>query len=414
MPPPDAAVGLFKRRIEIDLPHEERERIARDLAARGLLRIEECSFVLCVNPADPDQLDLRDRTCTGRIYLAPGRDEEDHQYHCPECGRLVFPSTKVASSSLRLTPVESEIAARMEALIVAAGFESYERPQGLFRVLDDAGQADVCLVDRCASAAPLQAGYPIPVLFVVANDRDFLRRIPPGGEVYRLVDLVLGEAGPRFQRRLRELVRGNESEGPALPAVLGLPAPLGVSDSAAAPAPVTASDLLAPPGTRWNQVEFFHIDGDTLAVRIPGSRARRVTFQDLGMADKRGSRRARRWEILVELCEARGQLDWTGTEREKSSFKAQVSLLRTSLQAAFGIHGNPLTLTAEDGLRAAFAAYDYAPGERPIEDALDLDDDEWSRIDRAREKKSGKSTRARSAASPRAATSSARSAPRPR
>ena len=416
MSPPDPAVGLFKRRAEIDVDGEP-ERIARELAALGLLSIEECSFVRCVNEADPDQLDLRDRTCTGRIYLAPGRDEEDHQYHCPECDRLVFPSTKVASRALRLTPVESEIVARVDALIVAAGFEAYERPPGLFRVLDDVGMAEVCLVDRCATAAPLEAGYRTPVLFVVANDRDYLRRVPQGGEAYRLVELVLGDAGARFRRRLRELVRGAEAEGPALPAVLGLPAPLGVSDSAVAPALTGATGLQAPPGTRWNQVEFFHIDGDTLAFRVPGARARRVTFQDLGLADGRGSKRARRWDILVELCEARGQLSWTGTEREKSSFKAQVSLLRASLQAALGIHGNPLTLTAEGGLRAAFATYPYAPGERPIEDALDLDDlddDGWSRIDRPREEKSGKSTRTRSAASPRAATTPARSAPRPR
>ncbi|MBM4320473.1 MAG: hypothetical protein FJ125_11060, partial [Deltaproteobacteria bacterium] len=180
MSPTDPANGLFKRRGQIEVGGE-RERIARELAALGLLRIEECSFARCVNPDDEDQLDLRDRTCTGRIFIAPGRNEEDHQYHCPECDRLVFPSAKEVSHVLRLTPVESEIVARVQAQIVAAGFEADERPSGLFRVLDEEGMAEVCLVDRCASAAPLQVGYPTPVLFVVANDRDFLRRVPKGG-----------------------------------------------------------------------------------------------------------------------------------------------------------------------------------------------------------------------------------------
>ncbi|MDY0059815.1 MAG: hypothetical protein RBU45_08405 [Myxococcota bacterium] len=411
LPQLDPTVGLFRRRAHIELPGDERERLARQLGALGLLHLEEQDYVRCVNPADPDQLDLRDRTCTGRIYVIPYLDEEDHAYHCPECDRLIFPSKKVAGRVLWLTPVESEVAARVQALIVGAGFGVEERPRGLFRVLDDRGLAEVCLVDLCATAAPLQAGYPTPVLFVVANDRDFLRRVPPGGEAYRLVDLVLGDAASRFQRRLRELVRGREAEGPSLPAVLGLPAPLGAPDDLAArPRAAVAPALQVPPGTRWNQVELYYIDGDTLSVRLPGTRAQQVTFKDLGLADGRGSKASKRWHVLVQLCEAGGQLDWSGGPRQRNAFKELVSQLRAGLQTAFGLHDNPLSLTAEDGLKAAFAAYPYAPGERPIEDAIDLEGEGRSEADWPPAGKSRKSTGTRPIATSRTSSASARGA----
>ncbi len=405
MPPSDPAVGLFKRGLEIDQLGGERARLARTLAAAGLLRLEERRFVRCVNPEDPDQRYLKNRDCAGRIYLERGRDEDDYQYQCPACSRTVFPSRKRESTSLRLTPVDHAVSAFVAEQIEKAGLQPTERPRGVFRVACEDGEAEVCLVDRCAVPAVFHPNYPGRVLFVVGNDRDLLRRIPKGAEVFRLTELALGDVSGRFQRVLRALVRGTAGDGPPMAAVFGLAPPFGSDETA--PAKPTR-EALAPAGTRWNQVALHYIDGDTLSVRIGDHRARQLTYRDLDMADGRGNKRTMRWDMLVALCEGGGHLEWRGPSREKSAFKQRVSQLRAGLQTSFGIQGNPLTLTAEDGLKSAFAAYPYAPGDRPAEDAIDLDNEDGSGIDWPRTGQRKKSEQARTAATSRPATSPAR------
>jgi hypothetical protein len=134
----------------------------------------------------------------------------------------------------------------------------------------------------------------------------------------------------------------------------------------------TSSEPLATRGTRWNQVELYYIDGDTLSVRVAGGHRQRKTCRELGMADRRGGGHSKRWDLLVRLCEERGHVEWDGTPREWGAFRELVSQLRDWLQSSFGIDGDPLGLSKAGGLRAAFAAYPYPPGERPISEA-DMD-----------------------------------------
>lgn len=369
MPTSDPSRGLFKRRLEIDLPGGERERVARQLAYRGLLRIEERTFVRCVNPLDPDQNRLsKDRLCDGRIYLNPRFDESNHDYRCPHCNRIVFPSRKRKTQSIRLVPEDDAITALIEGQIRAAGFDPVERPRGLYRVATDGGQADVCVVDRYPQPDVFQAGYATPVLFVLLDD-GLAGRLPRPADVFRLADIALGDAGQRFQRRLREVVRGNP-DATGLPAALTLPVQMALPRPVPRPAPV--ADALAPSGARWLDVEFFFIDGDTVAYRVSGGRARRLTFKDVpGMADSRGSSRTKQWDLLVALCMGKGRLPWQGTPKERNAFKERVSQLRKHLQAAFGINGNPLKLSSATGLSTGFRAFPHAPSDRPIEDALE-------------------------------------------
>lgn len=369
MPTSDPSHGLFKRRREIDLPGGERERTARELAFRGLLRIEERTFVRCVNPLDPDQKYLKDRHCDGRVYVQDRLDDSNGDYRCPSCGRQVYLHGKRKMQSIRLFPDDVAITTLIEAKIRAAGFAPVERPLGLYRVVGDTGQAEVCVVDRCSFAPVFMDNYPVPLVFVVVDD-GFLPRVDRHADVYRFADLALGNAGQRLQRRLRELVRG-DADG-ALPAVRRIP----VGPVAAAPPALlkTKPAALAPREATWDQIELFYIDGDTIAYRVPGERARRLTFSEFpgsGMADNRGSSRTKQWDLLVALCEGKGRLPWTGTPKERNAFKERVSQLRKCLQAAFGINGNPLKLSTADGLSAAFKAFPHAPGDRPAEDALE-------------------------------------------
>lgn len=374
--PGDPLRGLFKRRLVIDLPGGERERAARQLAARGLLSLEEAQYVRCVNPLDPDQRYLKDKTCTGKTYLSTALHEDDHEYHCPDCGRVLFPSKKRLTSAIRLTPDLGRIRTFLLDQMKPLGLETTEHPNGLFRMPLENGELQVCYVDACYDSAVFDEKYARrdSLVFVVGNDRDFLRRLPKGAKHFRLADLALGDDAGRFQRTLRQMARIEaESPVPVGPAVLGLgpPAPQApVALPGRAERDAGAAPMQVPAGTRWNQIDIFHGgDEETVVVRAPGHPTRRCTHFDLGMASKKSRKRTKKWEILVDLCAEAGTIDdWRSLRFGSfSALTTQLSELRKALQDFFGLGGDPVpTCSREDGLRAAFHAHPDPPGEKPM------------------------------------------------
>ena len=255
--------------------------------------------------------------------------------------------------------------------IRATGFAPDERPRGLFRIASRNGLAEVCLVDYCLEPAVLMEGYTGRVLFVIANDRDLLFRFGGRADVFRLVDLVLGKAGRHFRHRLREIVRADKPHVP--PAITTL-APLPLLPMARTRHSEERVDApWAPPGTKWNQIEFYYIDGETLALRIPGKDVRRITPHDLDLIDRRGRSANDQWRLLVEVCEGDKVARWSGcTEKEWRARVERASKLRKKLQAKFGIHDSPIDKhDRQTGLRVRFQAFSYAPGARDRARAID-------------------------------------------
>lgn len=126
------------------------------------------------------------------------------------------------------------------------------------------------------------------------------------------------------------------------------------------------SALSVAPGTRWEQVEMFFVDGTTLAVRTPGASMRRVTPHDLGLAHPRTREPTKGWTVLVALCEENGSMSWQGSVQEFNAFKALISELRRRLQAAFGIPDDPfIKCSRKEGLRARFRPRYFLPSDEP-------------------------------------------------
>lgn len=360
--PRDALHGLLKRHRTIDLPGSEAEEAARQLAVLGLLSIDEHEYVRCVNPLDPDQRYLKDASCDGRIVIRPDKDPDNHDYQCPDCNRIVFPNKKRKAKAIRLLPDTAQMQALVRREAETLGRNVREHPQGLLRIEVDFGDVEVCLVDFCFTSAVFQPGYhqTAAIVYVVGNDRDHLRRVPQGADVFRVADLALERTNRAFRRRLRELARLDAPASPG-PAVLGLPAPMVIPPQPASTEPPNP-DLACPPGTRWNQVEMFYVDGTTLAIRVPGRRMRRFTHQDLKLAHRRNGAPKKAWDALAEVCEHNGVRPWTGTPRQFNAFKQVVSDLRTEMQKTFGIKEDPFAdCSKTKGLCAAFAARDGLP-----------------------------------------------------
>jgi hypothetical protein len=365
--PDDPFIGLFKHRLEIDLPGGALAENARMLAHQGLLHIQDCCYVRCIDPLDPDRPGTIDMSCGGRIYLSSDRDEENGDYQCPDCDREVVPSRKRQHRSIRLVPDENALRAFVRALIAAEHAEVEERPAGLYRIPTARRDVYVCLVDIGLEPALVMDSYPYrdTLVFVVGNDRDYLHRLPADIPTFRLAELALAHTTSSFHRTLRERMSRAVTEpvpwGPLIPAFASqhrarTPRP------SRAPAPPDPVHLHAPPGTRWSEITLYLVDGETIAIRAPGQRLQRVHHRQLGLVNQRTGRPSKQWEILERLCEGYGHLHWSGTVREFNAFKAQVSRLRSVLQTCFGIHTDPFrTCSRRDGLQAAFQALPDLP-----------------------------------------------------
>ena len=365
--PVDPLAGVFKHRFEIDIPGGEAERCAQQLEQRGLVRAERRTYVRCFDPLDRDRTPTQDHQCSGRIYQAADRDEDDGHYQCPSCGRIVTPTLKRGRDSLRLEPVVEAMGAAVVAELRRISPEASERSRGLFRVPATNGEVLICLVDSCTESAVFSPLYPYreSLVFVVGNTRDYLRRLPPASNVYRLVDLVLGEALASFQRLVRRLIRESQVGATHRPAVLTHNVTeLGVAVSNRSPAPQAVP---TPEGTRWSEISIFLVDGETIAIQVPGQATRRYSHHELGLAHRRTGRPTKKWRILERLCENNGSLPWQVVSNQFNAFKGQVSGLRRVLQAQFGIPADPLPeCSRAHGLRAAFRALPDFPGHEPL------------------------------------------------
>jgi hypothetical protein len=379
--PTDPTAGLLKPGLKLDLPGGDREAQVRRLAVLGLVRVEELSFVRCVNPLDHDQQYVKDRSCAGRIVLRADLDEDDGGFRCPDCDREVFPSRKRCARMLRVEPSEEAIRALVRRSLERLKVEVAERTPGLLSFAGRAGEVQVCLVDYCTDRAVLAPDYPRheSVCFVVGNDRDFRRLVPEGAPCFRVVDLALGEAAPVLEREVRQLARLDDARQ-VKPAVLAL----GARDLAATTRKAVEQDpypgavrLALPSSTPWNQVSLFLVDGETVAVRAPGMRQRRLSFRELGMADGRGGKPTRRWRLIEKVCEQHGSCDHRDLGyRAFDTFKTLVSETRPVLQHVFGIQADPFPECTKDGLRAAFHAGPDIPDEPYV------GEDKWSGEDR--------------------------------
>jgi hypothetical protein len=363
--PNDPLIGLLKSGLRIDIPGGESETAVRRLAVLGLVGLQESTYVRCVNPLDHDQQHLKDRSCDGRIVLRANWDEDDHAYRCPDCGRVVFPSRKRRYRMLRVDPVEKEIRGVVCRSLDRLKTEYRERPTGLYVIAGRTGEVHVCLVDYCVDRAVLSPtdSRHDSVVFVVANDRDFRRMLPEQALCYRIIDLAIGEAASVFEREVRRLARLDDDR-PVRPAVLSLGARDLLTGAPKTMGSSGVARLAVPPNTAWSQITIYMVDGETMAVRVPGSRLQRLTFRDLEMVDGRSGEPNKQWRLIRWVCDGRGERDWRAFEcRTFDAFKTLVSTTRPILQRVLGIPADPFLECSQSGLRAAFTALPEAPEE---------------------------------------------------
>lgn len=367
---------VFKRGKKIDLPAPEYETVIDTLAEKHLVHVERYRYVLCVNSLDNDQQYLKDLTCSGRIRLRSDLDEDNHDYHCSDCGRTIFPRKKQKKEMLKLRPEKKAILEFVEATLNPLDVTVRQDPVGLFRLSGRGGEVHVAVADFCTERAVFNTGYPQlkSLVFVIGNERDYQRHLPPDVRCFHLLDLVDGSATSALHRELRRLLRLDDVKADT-PAVLGI----GATPPPAANSRMVQTDpypdvvrIPNAKGTPWGQVKFYYVNGETLAIKVPGSRMARYSHIELGLANKRNKKPNKKWVLIEKLCEKNGTCDCNDLKQSFSAFTTLVSEMRSLLQMIFSIDSDPFSwCTRADGLRAAFQAFPDLP------DDLYVGEDKW-------------------------------------
>jgi hypothetical protein len=357
----DPTVALFRRGNKFDLPSFEVEDFADRMAKKGLLVVQRKTFVRCVNPLDRDQHRIKDSSCVGRIVVREDKDEDDYDYRCADCGRVVFPSRKHSFEMLITRPQNDAIRAFVGKALPRVDAEVREDPRGLFRIAAADGDVFVCYVDDCRDRLILDDADPRVerTVYVVGNERDYMARLPKRSRVFSLLGLALGHNRSTFQKAVRGLVGGNGRDADRPAVALRKPkVPWARSPAATREKYPGVTRIPVPRGTRWGDIEVYLIDGLTLAIRVPDSHLQQYTHEALGMANKRTKKPTRKWDIVEAVCVGRGVHVERWLPKEWNAFTTQVSDLRELLQYIFGLDTDPLpTCSREEGLKSAFQAF---------------------------------------------------------
>jgi hypothetical protein len=111
------------------------------------------------------------------------------------------------------------------------------------------------------------------------------------------------------------------------------------------PEPVKAF-FPTPPRTTWADVTIRFVDGHTVFVNAAGV-TQRLSYTEMGMANRRESKPSKQWEFLYEIAENHGAIDFDmGNARKNKSWKYELS---SDLRGFFRIDDDPFIYDESTG-----------------------------------------------------------------
>ncbi len=101
-----------------------------------------------------------------------------------------------------------------------------------------------------------------------------------------------------------------------------------------------------PPRTPWADVTIRFVDGYTVFVNAAGV-TQRLSYTEMGMANRRESKPSKQWEFFYEIAENHGAIDFDmGNARKNKSWKYELS---SDLRSFFHIKDDPFIYDESTG-----------------------------------------------------------------
>ena len=136
-------------RHEADRP--DVAQAAEHLAALGMVQITVAEYVRCVNHNDSDYRYAQNRACPGRIRVDDDVDEDGDCFHCPECGRTVYPRQKGRHRMIQVETKPEKVADFLEVILVKSGLQPKQVHPWVWRVDTPQGEAKLVVADYCSA-----------------------------------------------------------------------------------------------------------------------------------------------------------------------------------------------------------------------------------------------------------------------
>lgn len=171
---------LLQSKAGIEPVTEELIAAADKLRKLGLITFDRRSYVRCALTEDLD-FPRSNRTCTGRVFLSDHLDENDNDYRCPDCSRLVYPerSRKRTFDVLSVKVIDDAVGEYVGDALgqFDAKFKPVDGVPFAWRIENGLAGVHVCIADFCDHQQLMSAQWAQtnPTCYVFVNSRAVAR-----------------------------------------------------------------------------------------------------------------------------------------------------------------------------------------------------------------------------------------------
>ncbi len=193
-PTVEAVAKLLRSGSQHDADRPEIAHAVQHLQSLGLVETTSAEYVRCAESRDRDYQYVRDRSCRGRIRLNDALDEDGDSFHCPECGRTVYPRHKRRFKMLQVDVKPDKVAAFLDGIVAASNLPRKQLQPWVWRVDTPQGEAKLVVVDYCGGqeAASRDWALNTRACYIVVDAANCKKRFLPEKWLawVRLADIV--------------------------------------------------------------------------------------------------------------------------------------------------------------------------------------------------------------------------------
>jgi len=167
---------------------------AREMENTGIVKLNDVTYVKCVNFKDKDIRYAHNRQCQGILPFKRLRKYDDRRFYCPDCGREIYPYGKKLFTGWQVGINEAAVLGTVKKWLSELGTSLKEPCTGVMRFECEGAEFHVCIWDYCSDEKykfPTALSHFKPIIYIYVNADQFRNRIPTGARVVWIKDFLL-------------------------------------------------------------------------------------------------------------------------------------------------------------------------------------------------------------------------------
>jgi|GEM_PF-5939219 len=175
------------------LPEVFRQK-AEEVESAGAVKLNDVTYVKCVNFKDKDIRYAHNRQCQGIIPFNRLRKHDDRRFYCPDCAREIYPYGKELFTGWRVGINEAAVLLAVKTRLSEFGTSIKEPCTGVVRFEYEGAEVHVCVWDYCSDEKykfPTAPSHFKPIVYIYVNADQFRDRTPTGARAVWIKDFLL-------------------------------------------------------------------------------------------------------------------------------------------------------------------------------------------------------------------------------